>query len=73
MQRISISRAIECYTSTPALATRIPRRAGKLMEGMEADLTVLDRDLSSIPPDQITKARALMTVVAGQIVYDGSL
>jgi predicted amidohydrolase YtcJ len=39
---------------------------------MEADLTVLDRDITSIPPDQITKAKALMTVVAGQIVYDGS-
>jgi hypothetical protein len=70
-QRISISRAIECYTSTPHLATRIPRRAGKLMEGMEADLTVLDRDITSISPDQIKKARALMTFVEGQIVFDG--
>jgi predicted amidohydrolase YtcJ len=72
-QRISISRAIECYTSTPPLATRIPQRAGKLLEGMEAHLTVLDRDITSIPPDQVTKAKALMTIVAGHIVYDGSL
>ena len=70
-QRISISRAIECYTSTPPLATRISRRAGKLLEGMEADLTVLDRDITSISPDQIKKARALMTFVEGQIVFDG--
>jgi predicted amidohydrolase YtcJ len=72
-QRISISQAIECYTSAPAHATRIPRRAGKLLEGMEADLTVLDRDITLIPPDQITKAKAIMTIVAGQIVYNGSL
>jgi predicted amidohydrolase YtcJ len=72
-QRISISQAIECYTSAPAPATRIPRRAGKLMEGMEADLTVLDRDITLIPPDQITKAKVVMTIVAGQIVYDGRL
>jgi predicted amidohydrolase YtcJ len=72
-QRISISRAIECYTSTPTLATRIPQRAGKLMEGMEANLTVLDRDITSIPPDQITKAKVLMTIVGGYIVYDSSL
>ena len=71
-QRISVSRAIECYTSTPALATRIPQRAGKLLEGMEAHLTVLDRDITSISVDQITKAKALMTVVAGHVVYDGS-
>jgi len=70
-QRISISRAIECYSSTPPLATRISRRAGKLLEGMEADLTVLDRDITSISPDQIKKARALMTFVEGQIVFDG--
>jgi predicted amidohydrolase YtcJ len=70
-QRISVSRAIECYTSTPALATRTPQRAGKLLEGMEAHLTVLDRDITSIPPDQVTKAKALMTIVAGHIVYDG--
>ena len=72
-QRIGITRGIECYTSTPTLATRIPQRAGKLMEEMEANLTVLDRDITSIPPDQITKARALMTFVGGQIVYDGSM
>ena len=72
-QRISVSRAIECYTSIPALATRIPQRAGKLTEGMEAHLTVLDRDITSIPPDQIVTAKALMTVVAGQVVYDSSL
>jgi predicted amidohydrolase YtcJ len=70
-QRISVSRAIECYTSTPTLATRIPRRAGKLTKGMEADLTVLDRDIISIPPDQIVSAKALMTIVGGHMVYDG--
>jgi predicted amidohydrolase YtcJ len=72
-QRISVARAIECYTSTPTLATRIPQRAGKLMEGMEAHLTVLDRHITSMPPDQIVKAKALMTVVAGQMVYESSL
>jgi len=73
IQRISIAQAIECYTANPTLATRLPQRAGKLMEGLEANLTVLDRDITSIPPDQITKAKALMTIVAGQIVYDESL
>jgi len=70
-QRISVSQGIECYTSTPSLAIRIPRRAGKLMEGMEADLTILDRDITSIPPDQIVSAKALMTIVGGHIVFDG--
>jgi predicted amidohydrolase YtcJ len=72
-QRISVSQGIECYTSTPPLATRIPRRAGKLLEGMEANLTVLDRDITSFSADPITEAKVLMTIVGGHIVYDGSL
>ena len=72
-QRIRISQAIEAYTSTATLATRIPRRTGKLIEGMEANLTILDRDITSIPADQISSARTLMTVVAGHIVYDDNL
>jgi predicted amidohydrolase YtcJ len=48
-------------------------QAGKLMEGMEAHLTVPDRDITSMPPDQIVKAKALMTIVDGHVVYDGSL
>jgi predicted amidohydrolase YtcJ len=72
-QRISVSQGIECYTSTPPLATRIPRRAGKLLEGMEANLTVLDRDITSFCADPITEAKVLMTIVGGHIVYDGSL
>jgi predicted amidohydrolase YtcJ len=40
---------------------------------MEANLTVLDRDITSIPADQITRAKALMTIINGHIVYDGNL
>jgi hypothetical protein len=72
-QRISIPQAIEAYTSTGASATRVPRRAGRLLEGMDPNLTVLDRDITALPADQITKARTLMTVVAGRVVYDGTL
>jgi len=55
-----------------ASAARIPQRAGKFVEGMEAHLTLLDRNITSISADQITKAKALMTIVAGHVVYDGS-
>jgi predicted amidohydrolase YtcJ len=72
-QRISIAQAIEAYTYTPTLAARIPPQTGKLRKGMEANLTVLDRDITSIPADQITKAKALMTIITGHIVYDDNL
>jgi predicted amidohydrolase YtcJ len=72
-QRIRIPQAIECYTSAPSQATRVSQNSGELKEGMEANLTVLDRDITSIPPGQISEAKALMTIVGGHIVYDGSL
>jgi hypothetical protein len=68
-QRISITRAIECYTSTAARATRVSQKLGRLEAGMGADLTVLDRDITSIPPEEISRARAIMTVVSGNIVH----
>lgn len=69
-QRISIPQAIESYSSSAAHATRIPQRAGKLMEGMEANLTVLDRDITSIPVAQISKAKAILTIISGQIIHE---
>ena len=41
--------------------------------GKLGELMVLDRDITSIPADQIRSPRTLMTVVAGHIVYDDNL
>lgn len=68
-QCISISVAIECYTSTAARATPVPQKAGKLTAGMEANLTILDRDITSIPIKEILKAKVIMTVTSGHIVH----
>ncbi len=38
---------------------------------MEANLTVLDRDITLFPPDQISRAKVLLNLIPGQIVYDG--
>ncbi len=67
--QISISEAIECYTATAARATRVSQKCGKLEVGMEADLTVLDRDITSIPAEEICRAKAILTVVSGRIVH----
>jgi predicted amidohydrolase YtcJ len=44
-------------------------RIGRLVPGMEADLAVLDQDITSIPPEKIAEAKVLMTVVSGKIVH----
>jgi predicted amidohydrolase YtcJ len=68
-QAIGLTEAIECYTWAGARATGRADRVGRLLPGMEADLAVLDRDLTSLPPEKITAARAILTVASGKIVY----
>jgi predicted amidohydrolase YtcJ len=72
-ERVSITRAVECYTSTAVRATRVSQKLGRLEEGMQADLTVLDRNITSIPAEEISRARAIMTVISGTVVHQGVL
>ena len=69
-ERVSIAEAIECYTWAGARAAGAAAQVGKLLPGMAADLAVLDRNITSEPPDQITEAKVLMTVTSGRIVFE---
>ena len=42
---------------------------GSLERGKLADLIVLDRDLSAIPPDDISETTVDMTMVGGRVVH----
>ena len=54
----SIAEAVEMATSTPARIIGVDDRKGSLVPGMDADITVLDRDLS-----------VMLTMVEGRIVH----
>jgi predicted amidohydrolase YtcJ len=43
---------------------------GTLERGKLADLVVLDRDLTRVPPETIRDARVLVTVVGGRTVFE---
>ena len=45
------------------------RLKGRIRAGMLADFIVLDRDLFSLPHEEILNARVLGTYVGGQAVY----
>ncbi len=68
-QAIGMAEAIECYTWAGARAAGMADWVGRLLPGMEADLAVLDRDITSTPPEKITEAQVLLTVVGGKIVH----
>ncbi|MBO1911191.1 amidohydrolase family protein, partial [Microvirga sp. 3-52] len=43
---------------------------GRLQENFDADFTILDTDLFSVEDEGIIYAKVVMTVVAGDIVYE---
>jgi len=69
-QKISLEEALRAYTAGAAWAGFLDDQLGELRPGMLADITVLDRDLFGVPPEQIRLAHARATIVGGQIVYE---
>jgi predicted amidohydrolase YtcJ len=54
------------------MLTPAPRQAdlGALAPGAPADLVLLDRDVARVTPDAIRDAGVVLTLSAGQVVYD---
>jgi predicted amidohydrolase YtcJ len=69
-QKITVEEALRAYTSGSARASFEEGRKGKLVRGMLADLVLIDRDLTTIPPETIREARVQLTVVGGRVVYE---
>ena len=68
-QKISVEQALRAYTVEGAYASFEEDRKGMLKAGMLADMTLIDRVISDIPPQDIRNARVLKTIVGGQVVF----
>jgi len=71
-EAVSRGEALAMLTSGPAFAVSREEELGKLAVGRPADISVFSVDLITAPFDQIAKAHAVMTVVAGKVVYEVS-
>jgi predicted amidohydrolase YtcJ len=69
-QRVSREDALKMFTLWAAYAAFEEKLRGTIEAGKLADLTVFERDLMRIPDDDLPKNRCLMTVVAGEVVYE---
>jgi predicted amidohydrolase YtcJ len=67
-QKITVEEALRAYTANGAYASFDESRKGTLTTGKLADLVVIDRDLFSIPPEEIRNAKVVTTVVGGKVV-----
>jgi predicted amidohydrolase YtcJ len=70
-QRLTVEEAVYAYTLGAAQAAAMERLLGSLSPGKLADLVVLDRDVFTCEPMQISETRVIATMIAGQFVYGG--
>ena len=61
--------ALKSYTLSNAFAAFEDNQKGSLTVGKLGDITVLSRDILTVPEDQISGARVVYTIVGGKIVY----
>jgi len=69
-EQLSMADAIRNYTAEGAYATFEEREKGQVVAGMLADLVVHSRDLLTVPPNEILKTEADITVFDGRVVYE---
>ena len=68
-QRMSRIEAIRSYTINNAYAAFEEDYKGSLEVGKVGDLVVLDRDILTVPDEELRDARVDLTIVAGEVRY----
>lgn len=70
-QKISVEEAVRAYTVGSAHAEFAEKEKGSITPGKLADLVIVSRDIFKIDPKEIEKAKVLLTIVDGRVVFDG--
>ncbi|MGE0863569.1 MAG: amidohydrolase [Vicinamibacterales bacterium] len=68
-QRMSRAEALKSYTWNGAFAAREESLKGSIAVGKLADITVLSKDIMTVPEDEIPSATAVYTIVGGKVAY----
>jgi len=69
-QKITLDEALRAYTVGNAQAMFAERTRGRLKAGYKADIVLLDRDITTIRPEDIGNAGVSATIVGGKVVYE---
>ena len=71
-QKISVEQAMVCYTRNAAYASFEENLKGTLEAGKLADFVVLQRDITTIQPEEIRNVKILLTHTGDKVVYQDS-
>jgi predicted amidohydrolase YtcJ len=69
-QKLTLEEALRGYTVEAAHAEFEENNKGSIEKDKLADLTVISKDITKIPPLEILSIRVLKTFVGGKVVYD---
>ncbi|MDR3192312.1 MAG: amidohydrolase [Treponema sp.] len=70
-ERVDLAAAIDAYTAGSAWANFDESLQGRIAPGYWADLAFIDRDIFSLPAEEIHRARVIRTMIAGETVWEG--
>lgn len=68
-QKMTRMEALKSYTINNAIASFQEATLGSLTPGKLADITVLSKDITTVPDEDIKNAKVLYTIVGGKVVY----
>jgi len=68
-QRMSRMEALKSYTSNAAYSAFEEDLKGTLAPGKVADITVLSKNILTVPEEEIPATQVVMTIVGGEVVY----
>jgi predicted amidohydrolase YtcJ len=71
-QKLTREQALQTYTTNGAYVAFQEQANGSLTPGKWADITVLSRDIMTVPADSILDTKVLYTIVGGTVVYTGT-
>ena len=69
-ERLTVPQVFQLYTRNGAYIGFEEKQKGSLEPGKLADFIVVDRDVLTIPPDDLKDIQVLKTFVGGELVYE---
>lgn len=61
--------ALKGMTYDAAYAAFAEQEYGSIAIGLHADMVVFDRDIMTVPEEDILKSKVIATIVDGEVVY----
>ena len=71
-QKMTRMQALETYTTNAAFAGFEEELKGSLTAGKLADITILSKDIITVPDEEILDTKVDFTIIGGKIIYDGA-